>query len=321
MMTSDEVGADVLLRFVDTFGDDDPPELLAMSGGEPLLRPRLVRELGERAHAVGCLSCVLSGGFFARNGARIPRPIESAIEEIDHFSVSLDVFHEHEVPRANVLRVLDTVLAGGTDVSIHAVGLADDDPYLEDLTDEVRRVFDDQVPMFVNTVNPVGRAAAWHTPTPETELDVVEANPCLLASWPLVGWDGTITACGNDDVVDGPAPAHLRLGHASTDDWPTIQARCRVSSMMRAIRLLGPEYLAERFAEGGRGCDGYCRTCMALSDDDALRGHVEKLMARPSMAVVEQFAAGLHPRDGAISIARRYGAARYAELTALGAPS
>jgi pyruvate-formate lyase-activating enzyme len=318
--SSEEIAADVLLRFVGTFGHDDPPEVLAMSGGEPLLRPRLVRELAERAHDVGCRSTVLSGLFFARSG-RIPPAIRAAIDEVDHFSVSLDVFHEREVPRANVLRVLEAVLARGTDVSIHVVGLDADDPYLEDVTSEVRRVFDDRVPMFVNTVSAFGRAQAWHTDAPRVAPSAFDADPCMLAAWPLVGWDGTITACGNEDVVDGPVPSHLRLGHAGADDWPTVQARARTSSIIRAIRLFGPEYLADRLQDEPLVSDGYCSTCMRLPDDPRLLARVREMMQRPALAPLEAVAATLQQRAGAVAFARRCGAARYAELTTLGAPA
>jgi len=322
--TSEEIAAEVLVDFVASFGTDDPPEFLAMSGGEPMLRPALVRELAERASAVGCRSTVLSGMFFARGAGRIPPPIRRAIDAVDHFSVSLDVFHEREVPRANVLRVLDAVLAGGTDVSIHAVGLDADDPYLEELTAEVRRAFDDRVPIFVNTVNAFGRARDWYVPPELSELQAIGASPCQLAAWPLVAWDGTVTTCGNEDVVDGPAPPHLRLGHAR-DGWPAVQARCRASSMARAIRLYGPMYVADRLAADGDavvgGCDGYCATCRTLSDSPALLGEVEELMARSSTLTVEAFAADLQLRDGALGFARRYGTERYAELALLGAPA
>jgi pyruvate-formate lyase-activating enzyme len=317
---SEEIAADVLVRFVSSFGTEDPPEIIAMSGGEPLLRPRLVRELAERAHDVGCRSCVLSGVFFARTPG-IPPQILAAIDAIDHFSVSLDVFHEREVPRANVLRVLETVLERGTDVSIHVVGLDSDDPYLESVTTEVRAAFDDRVPMFVNTVNAFGRAAAWHDQAQPAAPPAFQADPCRLAAWPLVAWDGTITACGNEDVVDGPAPAHLRLGHAAVDDWPTVQARTRMSSMIRSIRLFGPEYVAERLGAQPAGCDGYCATCMHLSDDPQVPQAVEDLMLRPSVPLLERLAEDMAQRAGAISFARQYGAARYAELTTLGAPA
>ena len=148
---------------------------------------------------------------------------------------------------------------------------------------------------------------------------MVEADPCTLAFWPVVAFDGTIVACGNDDVVDGPAPAHLRLGHAATDDWPTIRARSTGSPMLRGIRTFGPEYLADRHSTTV-ACTGFCSTCQNLSSDPALGPRVELEMQRPSSITIEEQATALHRHASAESFIRRHGLARYAHLISLGAP-
>lgn len=66
-------------------------------GGEAMLRPGLVFDLATRARAVGCRVTALSGLFFATSH-RIPGDIYRAIVALDHFSVSIDAFHEREVP-------------------------------------------------------------------------------------------------------------------------------------------------------------------------------------------------------------------------------
>ena len=288
-----------------------------MSGGEALLRPRLVEDIAERTRAVGSRSVLLSGMFFAR-GLRVAPAIAAAIHAVDHFSASLDVFHEREVPRQNVFRVLDTFVSAGKDVSLHLTGRNSRDPYIAEVVAEVRRVFQDRVPMLVNAVNSVGRAADWadaFSPPPFTG----EIDPCSLAAWPVVSYDGTIVACGNDSVVDGPAPAHLCLGHADSDDWQTVRARCVTSHMLRAVRLFGPEHLASEFGEGAVTCDGYCSTCAQLSDDPGFGERVDIVMSKGSVRALEQQVTALQRRVGAVSFVRRYGLPRYAHLVALGA--
>ena len=196
---------------------------------------------------------------------------------------------------------------------MHIVGLDADDPYLAERTEEIRERFDGRVPMLVNCVNAVGRAREW--------LDDADGrvrarrpqspNPCTLAAWPLVAFDGTVVACGNDDVVDGPAPAHLRLGHADVDGWPEIKRRTLASSMLRAIRTFGPEYIVDR---QGSGVDHLRRLLRDLPADglrrpDARVERVDALMAGPTGALdrgagrhaaAPRRRAGLHPplRDG-----------------------
>ena len=137
----------------------------------------------------------------------------------------------------------------------------------------------------------------------------------------LAAFDGTVVACGNDDVVDGPAPAHLRLGHADVDGWPAVRARTLASSMLRAIRTYGPEHLAERHGGGAIRCDGYCSTCRRLSDHVELAGRVDEQMRGPSAALVEEHVLALQRHAGANGFIRRFGMSSYADLVSLGAPA
>ena len=294
-LASEEYDASVFLRLVESFTPADRPDIVVFTGGEPLVRPRLVRDLTARAHAAGTKVVLASGMFFARQ-PDIPPAIDAAIAEVDHFTVSLDVFHEQEVERASVFRVLHTLLARGQDVSVLVVGLDDDDPYLADVTSAIRSAFDDRVPVMVGLVGSVGRAKEWmEVPTPQVRTKAAAANPadsavaplpCDLASWPVVAYDGTVVACCKQEVVDGPVPAHLRLGHSADTDWATIRRRTLDSPLMRAIRIYGPTYLADRngVAPGG----GYCETCWRLSDDPALADRLAPDMARPAMAAMEE---------------------------------
>ena len=149
---------DIFTNFVATFTEQHHPKIISMSGGEAMLRPKLVRKLAEMARRLGVKSSVLSGLFFA-NSAKIPKKIEQAIRTVDHFSVSMDVFHEAEVPRKNVFKTLETVLSFGCDVSIHLVGKDQDDPYLSEVTQEIQDHFDDQVPILVNSLAHFGTCA------------------------------------------------------------------------------------------------------------------------------------------------------------------
>ena len=270
----------MFVRFVDTFTVDDHPGVLAVSGGEAFLRPKLLRDLADRAAEVGTKTAALSGMFWAKD-RRIPPPIKRAIDALDHFSCSLDVFHEREVKRADVYRALDTLLSEGKDVSMHLVGLDADDPYLVERTAEIRDLFDGRVPMLVNAVNSYGRAAEWLDAADATAPPSVQPNPCTLAAWPLVAFDGTVVACGNDDVVDGPAPAHLRLGHANVDGWPAIKARMLTSSLLRAIRTFGPEHIAHRLDFTVRGrIEILRRLVQSFADDRAVLHHHRAIGSR-----------------------------------------
>ncbi|HEX6524702.1 MAG TPA: radical SAM protein [Streptosporangiaceae bacterium] len=337
--TSQQQPAASLRRFVSSFSTTDHPEFLLLTGGEPLLRPGLVRTLAETARAAGTRSYVLTGAYFA-SGGRTPGTIRAALESVDHVAISIDVFHEAEVPRPQVFRVLHELLDAGIDASVQACGTRHGDPYLVTLAEQIRQEFDDRVPMLATVVSPVGRARSWLVPaaaggsgqfSADGARDSASANaertvralPCDMASWPVVGFDGTIAACCNTDVLESrPVPEHLRLGHIATTSWPEVHHACVSSPVLRGLRTEGPLRLAARFAEPGPpGGSGYCQTCRALADRPGTLSRVEAEAVRPIAAFIEQQAIALQLRAGPASFARRHGDPALAGLVLLGWPA
>ncbi|MFD8481806.1 radical SAM protein [Kitasatospora sp. NPDC059673] len=302
-----------LLRFVRSFKPEQRPEVVLLTGGEPLLLPGLAHELTRAAQGAGARVSLLSGLFFARDGGRIPAPILRAITALDHFSASLDAPHEREVPRPAVFRVLTRVLDAGVPVSLHLTGTGPDDPYLAEATAAVLGEFGNRVPMLVNEVRAVGRATTGRTATKPTSPRGPggPGGPCAMAAWPTVAPDGTVLACCNQQTMDRrPAPPHLTLGHIAEDDWPTVRRRTLDSPRLRLIRTLGPDLLRARTgtapAEGG-----YCAGCRTLPpqpgpDDAAAAGAAGRLL--------DQLSAARLRAQGPAALLRRHGCAPYAHL-------
>ncbi|GAA2139120.1 hypothetical protein GCM10009760_20970 [Kitasatospora kazusensis] len=311
-MRGDEPTEEQLLRFVRSFTTENRPELVMLTGGEPLLRPVLVAELAAAARLSGARTALLSGMFFARQ-ARIPDRIRAAVKAVDHFSASIDVFHEREVPRAEVFRVLRTVLADGIPVSLHATGTGSDDPYLADLAADVRRTFGDDLPMLVNEVRAVGRAASWaglaRTPGPDGR-----PLPCAMAAWPVIAHDGAILACCNQDTVDRrPVPAHLLLGHLSRDDWAAVRQRSLTAPALRMLRSVGPGHLYARYGDLA-DCTGFCSGCRSLGEHPEVLAGAERDGAGPVGELLDLQAAHTQRAAGPAALVRRFGSPRYAEL-------
>jgi hypothetical protein len=314
-MTGEEPDPVRLLGFVRSFTSDDRPSVVMLTGGEPLLLPELAAELAATARAAGSRTALLSGMFFARGG-RTPARILRAITALDHFSASLDAHHEREVPREDVFREVRRVLDAGVPVSFHLTGTGDDDPYLAELTADIRRVFADQVPMLVSRIRPLGRAAAWAAAT-EARPDRERALPCAMAAWPVVAADGTVLACCNQETVDRrPAPAHLLLGHLGSDDWPTVHRRSLESPALRMLRAVGPAHLYARFGDPA-ACTGYCEGCRALGDHPAVLAGVRRTGSGPVGELLDLQAARSQLAAGPAALVRRFGSARYADLAEL----
>ncbi len=312
-MDAEQVDAGRLRRFVASIGSGTAPQVVLYTGGEPLLRPGLLAELASTVRAAGSAAAVLTGGYFARGG-RIPDQVWRALLCCDHVSFSLDAYHEREVPRSEVFRCLRALLDAGRQVSLHIVGQGQEDPYLHDVTSAVLAGFGTSVPMLVNELRPVGRAAGWLN-SRQVTLDS-RARPCSLAAWPVVAFDGTVLACCNQKVVDDrPVPEHLRLGHLDTDDWPAIRRRVTQSPMLRLLRTGGPLRLQARFGSN-TGCSGYCQSCRKLSDDPAVVAGAAQVATGPTGELLDQQVGLLQQRAGPASLVRRYGSPRYADLVA-----
>ncbi|WP_164114625.1 radical SAM protein [Sphingorhabdus sp. Alg239-R122] len=315
-LQSEEYPEDRFVRFVGTFSPQHHPEIMALSGGEALLRPKLIMKLAKMARRAGTSSSVLSGLFFARHPT-IPANIERAIRSVDHFSVSTDAYHEQEIHRDLVLKTLDTVLSYGTDVSVHLVGANEDDPFIADATADIQQRFGDDVPILVNLLEPFGRARKWFSKAVPEEQEQIKASPCHMAAWPVMSYDGTIVACGNDDVIE-KLPDHLVLGHAMTDSWQTISERSASSCTLRAIRLYGPEFTVNRFSSQKPDCTGYCDTCINMQPTRDFGKNLNKHMTSPSIRLLEDTVAVLRLEAGAEAFARSEGTAKFSDLVSLG---
>jgi pyruvate-formate lyase-activating enzyme len=317
-MSGGELDAGRLRRFVETFTPADRPDVVMFTGGEPLLRLRLLTDLSASAQAAGSASAVLTGAFFARGG-RVPPHVLRALLALDHVSISVDAFHEREVPRADVFSALRTLLAHGQDVSLHVVGSGPADPYLAQVTAEVAGAFGRQVPMLVSQIRAVGRAAAWSAAQAASSRDDDLPLPCAMAAWPVIAFDGVITACCEQIAVDiRPLPAHLALGDAMVDGWAAVRRRALASPMLRLIRAVGPVCLSSRFGGPDRRAApvGYCATCRGLSSSAGLADTVRHVAAGPAGELLDREAARMQREAGAVALVRRYGVAAYAGLVA-----
>ncbi|NBM20208.1 radical SAM protein [Streptomyces sp. GC420] len=311
MESREEPDAGQLRRFVGSFTAEDRPDVMMLTGGEPLLLPDLVSRLAGSARVSGTRTALLSGMFFARAGT-VPERVMRAVAAVDHFSASLDAHHEREVPRPAVFRALRAIREAGIPVSFHLTGTGPADPYLADVTHAIDREFDGTVPVLVNEVRAFGRAASW-AGRARTAVDTDRALPCAMAAWPVVAFDGTVLACCNQDVVDRrPAPPHLRLGHIGADDWTTVRRRSLDSPMLRMIRTVGPSHLRARYAPAAAPARSYCEDCRLLATLPEVTSGAEAVASGAVGALLDLTAARRQLAEGPVALAARHGCAAYA---------
>jgi hypothetical protein len=279
-----------LRSLVESFTADDHPRFVCLTGGEPLLRPALVRSLSTTARRAGSYVVMATGGFFITKPA-VPPAIDDALRAVDHVVLSMDAFHEPEVPRRASLGFLQRVLDRGQGASVQLVGTGPTDPYVIATIDDLRRAFGDDVAILVGTLVPVGRGADLGTvrlvehddPDPTA---AIAAQGCPMLSWPVVTDDGSVVACCDQHVVDGADAPHLRIGAATQLTWSEIRSFVQDRPLSRAIRVFGPRYLAARNAPD-LVQTGACSTCHSIGDRLEVGAAAEQLVASPTMSVIE----------------------------------
>ena len=321
------------MRLVESFTPESFPEFVFLTGGEALLRLSTVRRIARVAREKGSRTVLITGLFFARTRGTVPTRLAEVLRTVDHVVVSHDRFHAPEVPRAHALDVVGELLELGIDTSFQLVADGPGDRYIADTVAEIRARFGDRVPALVAPLGAAGRGAdLFDTVQLGVRADRVPPQssnspnpdpppaPCAMAAWPTVAYDGTVVACCSQDVVDGPAPEHLVLGHAARDPWPVIAERCRQSPALRAIRTYGPELLTERFAPGCAS-GGYCTTCIRIGGRPELLRGAEQLVREPVFVATEALVAVAQRAAGPEAFARRYGIPEYAGLLTLGRPA
>lgn len=314
-MDSLDGDGDSILRFVRTFRSDSRPNIVFMTGGEPLVKPKLVSDIANHGSAIGATSVVISGMYFARSKS-VPKSVWDALLSVDHLVASIDIFHEAEVSRLAVFDTLGQLLDAGQDISLQVAGTGPDDPYLADLTTHARDFFDDRVPMFVVGLSPVGRAAGWMTTSICEDVEIAP-TPCDVASWPVLSFDGTIVACCNQAVLDNPSGyRHLVVGQAGKDSWPLVAERLASRRLLRSIRVVGPEVTLKSVFGGS--CSGYCGSCSSLSEFADETPELAVWTDGEFFSILEQEVQDFYRQSGRTGFITRHAVPGFAHLAELG---
>jgi pyruvate-formate lyase-activating enzyme len=254
--------AELFEGFARSFTPEEHPEFVMLTGGEPLMRPRLVTSIARAAHAAGTKVMAGCGMFFARE-ERIAAPILEALDQLDHLSISMDEFHDAQVPQDRVFRAIDTILSRGISVNLQTAISPHETSYLDQLRRAIQMHFGHDLPILVVPLAALGRGKDIIQIGKKREASEPDLTPCRLATWPVVGPDGTIVTCCKQTVIDGPTPPHLVLGHAATSTYGDIKRALERRATLRTIRTLGPSALARALGQPVRSL---CQTCIGLGD-------------------------------------------------------
>jgi hypothetical protein len=263
---------------------------IQFTGGEPLLRPRLLEELIALATGLGMLTSLSTNGFWGKsaNAARkqLGRLQRAGLKRL---TVSYDRFHaEFQGPEP----ALNIVAASGElamPITINITRMAG-----EDGLEQIVAPFRDQphVVMRFYDVQPVGAAARTLA---DQQWRAQVSGFCNACEQATVTDDGRIMACNGPSYFTAPDNP-LHVGRLSEHNLGELLRAHREDPVLDTLRTFGPERLRRELADlpgfeafPFRGAyRGMCDLCLQITSDpraaDALRQH----LATPRLAAERQ---------------------------------
>lgn len=209
---------------------------ILFTGGEPMLRERLVLRLMSMAKKRGLTSALSTNGFWGSTLPAARRKLSDLRRAgLGLCTLSYDRYHaEYQGPEAgrNILRAAAEL---GVPMNVNVTRVADD----SEISDLIRPFETSRhAKIRLYDVQPVGRARDLPVSSLRTESD----GSCQSASLPAITDDGRLTACNGPSYFQ-PSTSSLNVGSLSESSLETLLKRHRDDPILQTIRIFGPARL------------------------------------------------------------------------------
>lgn len=215
---------------------------IGLTGGEPLLRPRRVLALIERASDAGMKTNLTTNGFWAVTPERASMMFtELEAAGLSHLTISYDDFHASYVKVDRIRNALDASVGSSISIMLNMCvsRTRDSLDLLRELGDSVLGV---KVTRF-----PVQQCGAG-TSIPEEDLIVkpLEELRLVCPGFELVyHHDGKVYPCCSPPIFE----TNMTLGRAGTTDHEGLIRRGERNALLAVIRAKGVKWLLDRIRE------------------------------------------------------------------------
>ncbi len=242
-------------------------EVVGVSGGEPFVERRGLSLVARRVVEADKRLVVYTSGHWARQ----PQPPPWITEVLGHAStvfLSTDGFHAEAMPDERYVNAARSIAANDAWIVVQVIDLGS---MVDRARDLLRQAFGDHFEDYaeLRPTAPLtaGRGAELFTLT--DRLAGFEFAPCKNVASPMVRYDGTVTACCNEEVIMGKGPDQLRRRARSADEVGRAIDAFHADPMLAAIGGAGPGALTShpRFADlADRRFTSICDLCWKMLD-------------------------------------------------------
>jgi pyruvate-formate lyase-activating enzyme len=230
-----------LERYVNEIADAGARAVL-FTGGEPMIREKLVVRLMSIAKKRGLVSAITTNGFWGKTLPDARRTIASMCKAgLGFFTLSYDRYHaefQGPEPGKNILRAAEEL---GVPMNLNVTRIANDSEI-----GELIRPFEmsKHAKVRLYDVQPVGRAL--DLPSSSLRSEVVGA--CEGARLPAITDDGRMTAC-NGPAYFQPPESPLNLGSLENSSVKSLLEKHRDDPILQTIRIFGPSRLRDELSQ------------------------------------------------------------------------
>lgn len=252
------------------------------TGGEPMMRQKLVLQLMKEAQQMGLGNGLTTNGFWGKN----PKTAYNILAEmirygLAYMTVSYDRYHAEFMGPEPVLNIARAAEKLGFFFNVNVTRTLTDEKL-----DEYADLFGNlpAVRMRLYDVQPLGRARNFDLPTLRAEVE----GFCNAAAQATFTEDGRVIACNGPAYFDKPdSPRHI--GHRAETSSTELLQQHWSNPIMETIRTFGPAGLRDelmkmpQFADAfDRRFAGQCDLCHTITSNPEMVAALQEPLNAPA---------------------------------------
>ena len=261
--------------------------VVQFTGGEPMLRPKLLLRLVQEAKRLGLVSGMATNGYWGKK----PRLARSYLREmvrnrLEYLTISYDRYHADFMGPEPILNIAAAAQEIGFTINVNVTRVADD-PELGRYTELFGKL--PYVRMRFYDVQPLGRAKDL-----QTELRSEVDGFCSAVAQAAVTDDGRVLAC-NGPAYFQPETSPLHLGRLSEAPLGDLLKKHFEDPVLATIRTFGPVQLHEELQQVPEfknffreQYSGQCDLCLHVTSNPEAVQVLRERLAEPRHAVARQ---------------------------------
>ncbi|MED3997954.1 4Fe-4S cluster-binding domain-containing protein [Peribacillus frigoritolerans] len=246
---------------------DEKLSMVGISGGEPFVERKGLTLAVNRLVSAGKDIVLYTSGVWARS--IIPQWIRDVLALVNCVFLSTDAFHNKTVNDDQFVLAARTLAEEGVWIIVQVLNIPEMVARAEEL---LCRAFgkDYRELAEINLVPPLPYGRGKEIFNLGTNREGDEFGPCKSLAAPVVRYDGTISACCNEQVIMGLGPNRLRKRCSSGSDLKKALKDISEDPLFNVMNELGVGTLTyhPKFSElAHQQFPSICKLCWAIQQD------------------------------------------------------